>query len=456
MIKKKKNMKSDISDEHRKSRHRIVMVRSISILLVLFFLQGGVAYGTLQLFLALPADWTGIIDDADIERDAHQGTVYMIDQAIKSEPAKTPSQVLEKLQPHFHFRLAYIERPTKFTDDVQEQLDRYNFAYDDEDDHIYAKLQSGGYLKLGPLVTTDINDANASAIFILLALLTIVNALLFFAILYFAFSNLWREARAIRLTANQLGEGELTARVPRIRSEPLKMIGHVINDMATRLELLVGHSRTMMHAMAHEFRTPLARLRFALSMLEDSRPQEKTKLYAGIDKDINELEQLIKISLDYFRMNNKNMPTKLETVHIKRWAENIIDDLSLLKPKGFEVSYDIANVDGSIDRELAAMAFRNLVLNAFKYARSKVHIHIYKQDDGLIFEFDDDGPGIAENAREEIFSPFFRLDSDKYGSHEGYGVGLAFVRAIAELHHGSAFVLSSRLGGARFVMRLGI
>lgn len=448
-----------MKDEHEgqlKNRRRMVILRSISVLVVLFFLQGAVAYGTLQLFLALPANWTGIIDDADIERDAHQGTVYMIDQAIFNAPTKTAPQVLSELQPYFHFHLTFIERPDNFSEEVIEQFKSYDLAYDDEDDHIYAKLRSGGYLKLGPLVTTDINDANASAIFILLALLTIVNALLFFAILYFAFATSWQEARAIRLTANQLGEGDLTARVPRIHSEPLKMIGHVINDMAMRLELLVGHSRTMMHAMAHEFRTPLARLRFGLSMLEDSDPAEKKKLYAGIDKDIDELEQLIKISLDYFRMNNKNMPTKLENVHIKRWAENIIDDLSLLKPKGFEVSYDIANVDSLIDPKLAAMAFRNIVLNAFKYAHSKVYIHVYKQDDALVFEFDDDGPGIAESSREEIFSPFFRLDNEKSSAHDGYGVGLAFVRAIAELHHGSAFVLSSRLGGARFVMRFGL
>lgn len=448
-------MNDDLDGLH-KSRRRWALLRAISVLVVLFFLQGGVAYSTLQLFLSLPATWTGIVDDADIERDAHQGTVYMIDKAIENEPTKTVQQVLVELQPYFHFRLNYVENANHFSDDVKEQLKSHTLAYDDEDDRIYGKLSKGGYLKLGPLVSTDINDANASAIFILLALLTIVNAVLFFAILYFAFSTLWREARSIRLIANQLGEGNLEARVPRIHSEPLKMIGHVINDMATRLELLVGHSRTMMHAMAHEFRTPLARLRFELSMLEDSDPAEKSKLYDGIEKDIQELEQLIKISLDYFRMNNKNMPTKLQSVHIKRWAENIIDNLTLLKPAGFEVSYDIANVDSVIDPELAAMAFRNIILNAFKYAHSKVYIHIYKQDDNLIFEFDDDGPGVQEKSREEIFSPFFRLDNEKSGSNDGYGVGLAFVRAIAELHHGSAFVLSSPLGGARFVIKFGI
>jgi len=61
-------MTNEEHDGLQKNRRRMVIFRSISVLVILFFLQGGVAYGTLQLFLALPANWTGIIDDADIER----------------------------------------------------------------------------------------------------------------------------------------------------------------------------------------------------------------------------------------------------------------------------------------------------------------------------------------------------------------------------------------------------
>lgn len=437
----------------RKNRRHTVFLRAVGLLILLLFVQGGVAYGTLQLFLALPANWTGILDDKDIERAAHQGTIYMIEKQISAEPTKTVPEVLAELQPHFRFPLSFIPDATGLTDDIRDQLKSQTVVYDDEDDDLYSVLNSGGYLKLGPLISPDINDANASTILILLTLFSLLNALLFFSILYLAFSTLWREARSIRFTANQLGEGDLTARVPKIHSEPLKMIAHVINDMAMRMKLLVDHSKTMLHAMAHEFRTPLTRLRFGLTMLEDSDAAEKSQLYAGMDRDIKELEQLIKISLDYSRMNSKNMPIKLQKVRMKRWAKDIINNLSLLKPEGFELSYDIANIDSYIDPELTTIAFRNLLLNAFKYARSKVHIHVFKADDALIFEFDDDGPGIPENLREEVFSPFFRLDTKKSNTENGYGIGLSFVRAIAELHHGSAFVLTSSLGGARFIMR---
>lgn len=444
-------MAEDIYDIRKNSPRKIIHI--IGVIVFVLLVQGAATYSALQVFLSLPESITGINDDSEIERDAHRGTIYLINQRISSEPMKSVSDILSEIQPHFGFPLAYITTANDLTEDVRQQLRKYDIAYDDEDDHIYAPIAAKGYLKLGPLISPDINDANTSALLILLALLSAFNVLLCFGILYFSFANLWREARSIRRAANQLGEGDFAARVPKIRSEPLKMIGHVINDMAMRIERLLSHSKTMMHAMAHEFRTPLARMRFALSMLEDSEPREKAKLYAGIDKDIDELEQLIKISLDYFRMNNKNIPAKLQTVQIKPWAENILDDLTILKPKGFELNYEIAQTESLIDPDLAAIAFRNLLLNAFKYAHAKVNIRVYKLDDALVFEFDDDGPGIAEASREEIFSPFVRLDSSKSGNDNGYGVGLSFVRAIAELHHGSAFALTSSMGGARFIMR---
>ncbi|WP_245256526.1 ATP-binding protein [Bartonella tamiae] len=443
-------------EDRRKTQRRTSLLRAVTLLFFLLFVQGAVAYGTLQLFLSLPASWTGIVEDSEIERDAHIGTVYMIEKQILEQPQTSVEDVLAQLQPHFRFTLNYLKTDHNFSEDVKDQLNIYRIAYDDENDHLYAPLAVGGYLKLGPLVSPDINDVYTSAIVILLALLSILDALLFFVVIYIAFFTLLREARSIRATANKLGEGDLTARVPKIHSEPLKMIGHVINDMASRIEISVDHNKTMLHAMAHEFRTPLARLRFGLSMLDEAKAEKKAKLYDGIEKDIEELEQLIKISLDYFRMNNKNMPTKPQIVGVKRWAEKIIDDLSVLKPQGFILTYDIANKEGFFDPELAAMAVRNIVLNAFKYARSKVHIHIDTANDALIFEFDDDGPGIAENARTEIFSPFVRLEAGKSITDNGYGVGLSFVRAIAELHHGSVFVLTSPMGGARFVMRFSL
>ncbi|UXN08008.1 ATP-binding protein [Bartonella sp. HY761] len=440
--------------EREKFRHRFYnLLRAIAVLLCLLLAQSAIAYLTLQLFDALPSSITGILEDEYVERSTHQGTIFLIKEEINEQKNVSPAVVLNELQPQFAFRLAYSPPGTIYSQDVLEQLETGGSAF--EDGYLYASLDNGGYLEMGPLIVSDVLEANASAFLTLLGLWAMVSALITFAILYIAYARTWREAMMIRRTAFDLGKGELSARVPRIHTEPLKMIGHVINDMATRIELLVNHSDVMRHTMAHEFRTPLARLRFALSMIDDAEGDEKEKLYEGIEHDISELEGLIKVSLDYFRLNNKSAPTNPIPVMVKDWVEELVAKLKPLKPENFELVLNVPDIVGEFDLELGTIALRNIILNCFKYAKSKAVLHVIKDGDAVIFELDDDGEGVPDAFREEVFSPFYRMDVHKADIKNGYGVGLSFVRVIAELHHGSAFVVTSPLGGARFVLRLG-
>jgi len=440
----------------QKSFRSSIILRALTVLLLLLFAQVIITYGTFKLIEYLPASWTGVFDEVDIEPASHTGTVYLIRQQIAARAPQPASAILSEMQPYFSFPLAYLPPGSSLPDHVKQKLQRDHIAYVDDEDEIYAPLPDGGYLKLGPLTMPDIIVNNANVVLIVLALWFFVSVLISFVIIYLAFVTLWHEAQTISRVAYTLGEGDLTARVPRLRSEPLKMIGRVINDMAMRVELQVNHSKVMLHAMAHELRTPLARLRFAVTMLEDSDDHEKVKLYKGIDRDLMELENLIKVSLDYFRMNHKSMPVKMQSVKLKPWAKDVVRSLRPLQPPDFRLQLDVPDIQGRFDPELAAIALRNLLLNAFKYAHSQAVLHVVKEGSALIFELDDDGPGIPDEERDAVFSPFIRLGSPNDDHENGYGVGLSFVRAIAELHHGSALVLTSPLGGARFVMRFGL
>ena len=103
---------------------------------------------------------------------------------------------------------------------------------------------------------------------------------------------------------------------------------------------------------------------------------------------------------------------------------------------------------------MAETIVKNLLLNAFKYAAHKAVLNITKQDHRVILEIDDDGTGIPFDAREKIFMPFARLDTSRTRSTGGYGLGLAYVKLMAEFHDGKAFVVTSPLGGARFVVSI--
>ena len=106
------------------------------------------------------------------------------------------------------------------------------------------------------------------------------------------------------------------------------------------------------------------------------------------------------------------------------------------------------------DRRLLARALDNLLRNAQKY--SEGHLAVSARADGGMLEVavDDNGPGIPEQERERIFEPFYRIDRSRHRGTGGFGLGLSIVKKAVELHGGSIVVGSSRLGGARFVLRI--
>ena len=85
-----------------------------------------------------------------------------------------------------------------------------------------------------------------------------------------------------------------------------------------------------------------------------------------------------------------------------------------------------------------------------KYAKTQIHIFISIDSNTVTLQVDDDGPGVPEEDRQQLFDPFVRLDQSRDRNSGGIGLGLAMVKRLIELHHGHASVTQAELGGARF------
>ncbi|MBS1198887.1 MAG: two-component sensor histidine kinase, partial [Proteobacteria bacterium] len=105
-----------------------------------------------------------------------------------------------------------------------------------------------------------------------------------------------------------------------------------------------------------------------------------------------------------------------------------------------------------IIRTMMPYALKNLLRNAFKYAQSKITIHCEIAGNRVCIYVDDDGIGIPESERERVFHAFTRLDRSRDRTTGGHGLGLAIVRRVLAMHHGTAKVEDSPLGGARFTI----
>ena len=429
--------------------------RIVFYLVILLSLQCIIAYGALLVFDSLPSSLTDMPDDHVVFRESQRGTVNLIRMRIKENKNRPLQEVVDELQPYFSYSIEILPIDIALPHSVSHELKNLGFSYDSDKEVVYIDLNDGNLLQLGPIVMRDILQSNTMSLSVFLIIWALFSAIIFFILIYFAFSAVWKDLVNIRQTAEQLGQGNLKARTENVKGWLFKPLANVLNNMGTHIEHLVSTNQTISHAMAHELRTPLARMRFELSMLEESNDeQEKLLLQKGMSDDINELETLISASLNYFKMQQSNIELNLTQVSLKQWGEKVCQSLALFKPKEFELTCNSQDVLAIIDTNLAETIVKNLLLNAFKYATHKAVLNITKQKNSVIIEIDDDGPGIPFEAREKIFMPFARLDTSRTRSTGGYGLGLAYVKLMAEFHNGNAFVVTSPLGGARFVVSL--
>lgn len=429
--------------------------RIVFYLVILLSLQCIIAYGALLVFDSLPSSLTDMPDDHVVFRESQRGTVNLIRMRINENKNRPLQEVVDELQPYFGYSIEILPIDIALPHSVSHELKNLGFSYDSDKEVVYIDLNDGNLLQLGPIVMRDILQSNTMSLTVFLIIWALFSAIIFFILIYFAFSAVWKDLVNIRQTAEQLGQGNLKARTENVKGWLFKPLANVLNNMGTHIEHLVSTNQTISHAMAHELRTPLARMRFELSMLEESNDeQEKLLLQKGMSDDINELETLISASLNYFKMQQSNIELNLTQVSLKQWGEKVCQSLALFKPKEFELTCNSQDVLAIIDTNLAETIVKNLLLNAFKYATHKAVLNITKQKNSVIIEIDDDGPGIPFEAREKIFMPFARLDTSRTRSTGGYGLGLAYVKLMAEFHNGNAFVVTSPLGGARFVVSL--
>jgi len=438
-----------------KPSNRIFTKRLFIYFIISLILQSVVAYGALIIFASLPYSLTGLSDDNVIERRAHQGTIYLIRQEINNHPQLTTEQVLTKLQPHFGFRLQIQSRDLSLPSITQHDINKYGIGYDEDNEMIYATLNAEQYLALGPLIGDDIFASNILPFVSFLLLFAGFSAIMFSVLLYFTFSYLWRDAKNMSITVDELGKGNLQVRAKPAQSWLFKQLAGVINTMCNQIEKLISSNRIILHAMAHELRTPLARMNFEVEMLANEPDElEKQRLINEITNDIKELEVLINSSLNYFKIQQTQLLKNITPVPLTAWTMSIIDNLTLLKPHNFDLEYEIEDKTVSLDKQLVETIIKNLLLNAFKYSSNKAILRLSQQDDLLFIIVDDNGPGVPLKDRETIFLPFSRIDSSRTKSTGGYGLGLAYVKLIAEYCQGNAFVITSPLGGARFVITL--
>ena len=223
-----------------------------------------------------------------------------------------------------------------------------------------------------------------------------------------------------------------------------------LDEMATRLSGVLRSQKELIAALSHEMRTPLARIRFALAVIANSDDDKLNAKLAAMNNDVQEVDDLIASMLNYARLDHPDIEMHLQAVPTVEWLEQIAG-----KSRTASIHIELQTTGAPdkvwMDPRLMELALSNLLVNATRYADKIVRCSLSLQDATYALTVEDDGQGIPAEERDKVFKAFTRIDDSRNRETGGYGLGLAVVARVAELHGGVATVdASETLGGAQF------
>lgn len=264
-----------------------------------------------------------------------------------------------------------------------------------------------------------------------------------------------RGVRRVTETARRIAGGSWGLRVPvGDRRDEVADLADAFNEMIQRIQKLVAELRDVTDDIAHDLRTPIARMRAAAESCLDggSASEEANELAGSVLEECDRLLQLINLMLEISHMEAGARQFEREPLDLAELSEDVFD---LFRPaaedKGITMrsdEHDPVMIQG--DRQRLMRAVAHIVDNAVKYTEpgGAISLSCSRRNGSAVVTVRDTGIGIGEGDLTRIFDRFYRADASRAGS--GHGLGLSASRAICMAHGGSISVSSRRGEGSTF------
>lgn len=229
------------------------------------------------------------------------------------------------------------------------------------------------------------------------------------------------------------------------------------NQMSQTLSEAFERQKRFSQCAAHELRTPLTILKTRMALFRKkglcSTP-ETAQLLDVLEDQTQRLSELVNDLLALSNMDGLECGETIDVPQLLSATANHLAELAEEHHITFRLDTQPCAVLGN--PSLLERALFNLMENGVNYNRPNgtVTVHAACEGGDVRVEITDEGSGIPQEFREQIFEPFFRVDKSRSRQLGGAGLGLSLVRAIVELHGGSVWVEEGENGGSRFVMKL--
>lgn len=273
--------------------------------------------------------------------------------------------------------------------------------------------------------------------------------------------SLTKPIQTITRTANQIRNGDLTARTNFTGTDEIGRLGETFDDMASTLERDIKLEHRLTSDVAHELRTPLMAMQATVEAMQDGVMPADEEHLATVAAEVRRLSRLVDAMLRLSRMENGTTPLHTERCDVVALTADLVTvQEQLFQENGLELTF--VNDTGhkrfyvELDPDLVREAMVNLMSNALRYTPEggSVVVRVARDRRHVLLSVTDTGIGIAKEDIPRVFSRFWRSDASREREAGGLGVGLALTKEIVDRHNGTISVDSEEGAGTCFTLKL--
>ena len=270
------------------------------------------------------------------------------------------------------------------------------------------------------------------------------TSLILFGVATLFMRNQVSPIRRLATAAENFGKGRDTPNFKPSGATEVRQAASAFMAMRNRLERQIQQRTDMLAGVSHDLRTPLTRMKLQLAMLSSNTEINE------LNSDVAAMEGMIEGYLNFARGEGTE---ERQTVNAGELLEGVAHDAGR---NGTDIRL---NMGEPVELPLARAAIRRCLPNLPDTAARRANmIELSMHRNGSVLEIivDDDGPGIPEDMREDVFRPFFRLDESRNMETGGTGLGLSIAQDIVHGHGGEISLSDAPAGGLRVLIRIPI
>jgi two-component system sensor histidine kinase CpxA len=251
---------------------------------------------------------------------------------------------------------------------------------------------------------------------------------------------LTRPLRQMSRSMDRIAQGDLDHRVEVKGQDEVARMGESFNAMADRVSSMIRHSKEILAGVSHELRSPLTRMKLSVELLTSGSSRDKH--LRSLTEDIDLLDQMVEELLTASRLDLGTQTIRPEECALDELIDEAWSRIAFeADATDVTLSIDVIPEDLTlrVDRALVVRLMGNLLENAVRYAPgAPVEVRARPTDTGRIeLSVRDQGPGVAPDALDHLFEPFYRADPSRSRRTGGTGLGLMIVQRAVESHGGT-------------------